>query len=158
MRGEFKEVRQVLWQRCLLPGGTAAPEHEEDVKEPWEQGFVAPYLPRIQKKLTRTGIITQADLEQVIGLDQNQELKDAIEEAVKSAAPVNHITGEPYDFDDPAYQKLLKTMLPTKQMIQQLPVGFELVHEAFVGKDKSQSSSSRNQTMSSDDCSPMSTA
>ena len=59
MRGEFKAVRQVLWQKGLLPGGTSAPEHKEDVKDPWEQGFVAPYLPRIQKKLTRTGIITQ---------------------------------------------------------------------------------------------------
>ena len=158
MRGEFQAVRQVLWQKGLLPGGTSAPEHEEDVKYPWEQGFVCPYLPRIQKKLTRTGIITQAELEQVIGLDQNKELKDAIEEAVKSAAPVNHITGEPYDVDDPAYQKLLKTMLPTATMTQHLPVGFELVQEAYVGQTKSQSSSSRNQTMSSDDCSPMSTA
>ena len=152
MRGEFKAVRQVLWQRGLLPGGTAAPEREEDVKDPWEQGFVAPYLPRIQKKLTRTGIITQAHLEQVIGLDQNKELKDAIEEAVKSAAPVNHITLEPYDVDDPEYQMFIKTMLPTAKMTEHLPIGFELVQEA---KTKSQSSS-RNHTQSSDDFSPSS--
>ena len=152
MRGEFKEVRHVLWQRGLLPGGTAAPEREEDVKDPWEQGFVAPYLPRIQKKLTRTGIITQADLEQVIGLDQNKELKDAIEEAVKSAAPVNHITLEPYDVDDPEHQMFIKSMLPTAKMTEYLPIGFELVQEA---KTKSQSSS-RNHTQSSDDFSPSS--
>ena len=126
MRGEFQAVRQVLWQKGLLPGGTSAPEHEEDVKYPWEQGFVCPYLPRIQKKLTRTGIITQQELEKHIGLDQDTELKADIEKTIQAARPVNHINGQPYDLDDPDYQELIRAMLPT------------------VGKTKSQSSGSRN--------------
>ena len=63
---------------------------------------------------------------QVIGLDQDTELKADIEKTIQAARPVNHIKGQPYDLDDPEYQKLIRTMLPT------------------VGKTKSQSSGSRN--------------
>ena len=65
---------------------------------------------------------------QVIGLDQGTELKADIEKTIQAARPVNHINGQPYDLDDPEYQKLIRTMLPT------------------VGNTKSQSSGSRNQT------------
>ena len=61
-----------------------------------------------------------------------------------------------YDVEDRHYQQLIKTMLPTASQTKHLPFGFELVQEAVVGKTKSQSSGSRNQTLSSDDFSPSS--
>ena len=93
IRGEFKAVRQALLTHQAHPGGDSAPENPDDAENQWEQGYVAAFMPAIQAKLIQTGEITQEEIDEIIGINYYEGLRQDIEAAVAAAQPINHITG-----------------------------------------------------------------
>ena len=109
-RGRHQAAREVLLSRGIIP----TPD-QQYYDAQWETGKTACYMPAFQAEMVRTGEITQEQIDEALNYDAHPGLREQIASAIEASLPINHVTGEPYQPDDVAWQLSVNAMLGKAQ-------------------------------------------